>query len=120
MCENHLGRQEPTGCRYIYGDPQTETWHFCQRTIADGGRPGDPNKPPYCVRHKRVTLMATSEAQRRNFLKFMERLAEGDTGWAFGLNGAPLSQASHLAAETDNLVPVDVRLHLANKGLSHD
>ena len=25
-----LGPKEPTGCRYIHGDPKTEDWLYCQ------------------------------------------------------------------------------------------
>jgi hypothetical protein len=124
--DTDLGRQEPRGCRHIYGDPASETWRFCQRTIKPGGRPGDPSHPPYCEWHTRQALQATTEAARRNYLKFLERVAEGDSGWSnspeyAGFGGsAATTQAAHRAAESDNLVPVDVHVKIANrKGFSH-
>jgi len=84
MCDNpaahNLGRQEPKGCRYIYGDPATEDWRFCQRTIAPGGRPGDANKPPYCAWHVKVVLEKHTEARRRAYQKFLDRVAQSDEG----------------------------------------
>lgn len=81
MCEKHdLGRQEPAGCRYVYGDPGTPDWHFCQRQLVDGARPGDANNPPYCARHKRVTLEARTPAKLKAYEKFLERIAQSDEG----------------------------------------
>lgn len=59
MCENpnDLGRQEPRGCRYVYGDPGAGEWHFCQRTITPGGAPGKAATPPYCARHTKVCVL---------------------------------------------------------------
>lgn len=58
MCENpsDLGRQEPRGCRFIYGDPGESGWHYCQRTIIEGGKMGDAQHPPYCARHTKVCV----------------------------------------------------------------
>jgi hypothetical protein len=98
MCENSdLGRQEPRGCRHIYGDPASEDWRFCQRTIAPGGRPGDPSHPPYCAWHTKVALQPTTEAAKRNFLKFLNRIAAGEEETMYDMRSA-----------TWQLVPTDV------------
>lgn len=59
MCENptDLGRQEPKGCRFIYGDPAQRGWHYCQRTIVNGAKPGDAQHPPYCAHHTKVCVL---------------------------------------------------------------
>lgn len=137
MCEtSDLGRQEPRGCRHVYGDPATENWHFCQRAIKPGGRPGDPSHPPYCEGHTKTHLQATTEAARRNYLRFMERIALGDgfgrqETWHPTRGHYPPGQQDYAETlfsggggtpnnETDNLVPVDVHLTLANRrGSSH-
>lgn len=58
MSENshrhHLGRQDPQGCRFIYGDPGAGDWHYCGRAMAPGGKLGDVTHPPYCERHTKV------------------------------------------------------------------
>jgi hypothetical protein len=125
MCETHLGRQEPRGCRHIYGDPATEDWRFCQRKIAPGGRLGDPSHPPYCAWHTKAALQPTTEAAKRNFLKFVERMASGADYWVVSAHhsldhDAVLAVAKHLSGESDNLVPVDVHVKIANrKGILH-
>lgn len=98
MCENSaphkhdLGRQEPRGCRFIYGDPAM-TWHFCQRTIAAGGKPGDSQNPPYCVHHVKVCVPPLTPSMRRARIAYLEHMAKSEdikldpsaAGWgAFG------------------------------------
>lgn len=85
MCENHsdLGRQEPRGCRYVYGDPGAPGWHYCQRSIAEGGKPGDAAHPPYCTRHTKVALEPISAAKAASRARYLERLAMAEETVAF-------------------------------------
>lgn len=58
MCDSSdLGRQEPRGCRYVYGDPGSGEWHYCQGTVAEGGKAGDAQRPPYCAHHTKVCVL---------------------------------------------------------------
>lgn len=46
--------QNPTGCRYIYGDPKTLDWHFCQRETLD--------ESAWCEYHYHVVYEIRSES----------------------------------------------------------
>jgi hypothetical protein len=82
MSENpsQLGRQEPRGCRFIYGHPGEGDWHYCQRHLAVAARAGDPAHPPYCAHHTKVALKPETEAARRSRARFLERMANAVGG----------------------------------------
>lgn len=112
MCEkspipqHNLGRQEPKGCRYIYGDPGFGDWHFCQRTIVEGGVAGDARHPPYCSHHHRICTIPINQ-------KYMARYYGNFADYNVLLCGEDHNDGQRL--------PVDFILKLTPTGaLSHD
>lgn len=107
MCDDSdLGRQNPVGCRYIYGDPGVEGWHYCQRNIAPGGKPGSVTNPPYCDRHTRVCRVIGRAYSERSF------------AWA---DRDVLFQSAWAALAEGEAVPLDIQLQLNRTGaFSHD
>lgn len=113
MCENlnDLGRQEPRGCRFIYGDPGDGEWHFCQRGLLKGARLGDATHPPYCARHTKVCHGPSSRGWLARF-----KLTPGAA--AFGDQSMQICGPNR---DDGQRMPVDLALSLAAKGvLFHD
>lgn len=114
MCEkppipqHNLGRQEPKGCRYIYGDPGDGDWHFCQRTIVEGGVAGDARHPPYCSHHHRICTVPLDH-------NYLSRYLKAGTFGDYTMQPCPENRGD------GQRMPVDFLLKITPTGaLSHD
>lgn len=56
-------KQEPTGCRWIYGDPLKKGWHYCQKA--------EQPDSSYCPEHHEVAhLKEGTRAYERTMRNF--------------------------------------------------
>jgi hypothetical protein len=119
MCENSpsnlsdLGPQEPRGCRYVFGDPGVNDWHYCQAPLPSKARLGDVLNPPYCATHTKLLLLPQKPYQWKWRNKYDNMV------------GAPIGPDSNIVTAIPGngdgpRLPVDLLIKLGNKGLSHD
>lgn len=105
--DSDLAEQEPRGCRYVFGDPGTGPWFYCQKPIIAGGKPGDSKHPPYCETH---TAECCKPAKPFKYYNGWEKHALVRIQGTITNPDAP---------GFDHTIATDVYMHLNNRGLLH-
>ncbi len=73
-------KQEPKGCRWIYGDPLKSGWHYCQKAQAENSS--------YCEEHHELAHISEGSPQHKRAMKNYNFNAKV-TGGAMAMHSSP-------------------------------